>query len=441
MGAAAEVRGSRAGLPRRLPAQSRRAPPRCSLPRSRPRGTAKPQAVHTNRGWLSRDFASTCPHAEHRWLVNAGLTFSTRPGALSSSRRTSSPHPDPRIPRFSPAFCRTFRPGFPRVPFADRVMLPICRSSTRITSKRRAMPVETFSAQSLRRSLSRARILAIACLTRPRRFDPRFARATGAAAAAAASAPARSGRGSAASPRWTGPRRPPRPGRCPRPGRYRAREPARGSPRRPHAIARPGPGSPGRTSRPAVPRGTSGTGPIRPWAPRPGRPYGTPGGHPTADRARRCGTLHPARPYATPGRVARVEKRRHHPGEVPQRLLLDRLGARRPATVPGPRGGELPALLQVTRRALPARRQWACCSTARFHTYRACPQWSRSTACWAGVGNSRYRDMRTHYRMPLTFPGGDAAFPARPEGRGLHAAILMNPRAGATAWWCCAGCR
>src|SRR5919108_482846 len=38
---------------------------------------AKPQAVHTKRAWLSRDFASTCPHAEHRWLVNAGLIFST----------------------------------------------------------------------------------------------------------------------------------------------------------------------------------------------------------------------------------------------------------------------------------------------------------------------------------------------------------------------------
>jgi hypothetical protein len=30
---------------------------------------AKPQAVQTKRGWLSREFASTCPHAEHRWLV------------------------------------------------------------------------------------------------------------------------------------------------------------------------------------------------------------------------------------------------------------------------------------------------------------------------------------------------------------------------------------
>jgi hypothetical protein len=30
---------------------------------------AKPQAVQTKRAWLSRDSASTCPHAEHRWLV------------------------------------------------------------------------------------------------------------------------------------------------------------------------------------------------------------------------------------------------------------------------------------------------------------------------------------------------------------------------------------
>ena len=54
---------------------------------------AKPQAVHTKRAWLSRDFPSTRPHAEQRWLVNTGLTFSTRPGALSARRRASSPHP------------------------------------------------------------------------------------------------------------------------------------------------------------------------------------------------------------------------------------------------------------------------------------------------------------------------------------------------------------
>jgi hypothetical protein len=49
--------------------------------------------------------------------------------------------------------------------------------------------------------------------------------------------------------------------------------------------------------------------------------------------------------------------------------------------------------------------QCACCSTARFHTYRAWPQWSRSTASWAGEGSIRYRDMRTHYPLPPTFPG------------------------------------
>ena len=119
-----------------------------------------------------------------------------------------------------------------------------------------------------------------------------------AAAAAAWSAPARPGRGSAAARRWTGPRRPPPPGQCPPPGRYRARESARGSPRRRHATGPPGPSSPGRTSRPAAPRGTSGTAPSRPSAPRPGRPSGTPDAPPTACPARRSGIPHPARPCA-----------------------------------------------------------------------------------------------------------------------------------------------
>jgi len=30
---------------------------------------AYPQAVHRKTAWLSRDFPSTRPHAEHRWLV------------------------------------------------------------------------------------------------------------------------------------------------------------------------------------------------------------------------------------------------------------------------------------------------------------------------------------------------------------------------------------
>jgi hypothetical protein len=30
---------------------------------------AYPQAVHWKMAWLSRDFRSTFPHAEQRWLV------------------------------------------------------------------------------------------------------------------------------------------------------------------------------------------------------------------------------------------------------------------------------------------------------------------------------------------------------------------------------------
>jgi len=80
------------------------------------------QATQAKRAWLLRLFAAMCPHAEHRCDVYAGLIFSTRPGALSSSRRTSRPHPAAAISRFSPAFARTFRPGWSMVPLAERVM-------------------------------------------------------------------------------------------------------------------------------------------------------------------------------------------------------------------------------------------------------------------------------------------------------------------------------
>ena len=69
------------------------------------------QAVHRKTAWLSRDFPSTCPHAEQRWLVWCGLIFSTLPGALFSRRPTSRPHPDRMMLRFSPLLARTFRPG------------------------------------------------------------------------------------------------------------------------------------------------------------------------------------------------------------------------------------------------------------------------------------------------------------------------------------------
>jgi phytoene dehydrogenase-like protein len=59
--------------------------------------SVKRQAVHRKTAWLSRDFGSTCPHAEQRWLVYAGLIFSTRPGAFSSSLRTRIPQPEARM--------------------------------------------------------------------------------------------------------------------------------------------------------------------------------------------------------------------------------------------------------------------------------------------------------------------------------------------------------
>jgi uncharacterized membrane protein YhhN len=52
----------------------------------------KVQATQAKRAWLLRLSAAMYPHAEQRWLVNAGLIFSTRPGALSCSRRASWRH-------------------------------------------------------------------------------------------------------------------------------------------------------------------------------------------------------------------------------------------------------------------------------------------------------------------------------------------------------------
>ena len=133
---------------------------------------AYPQAVQTKTAWLLREFASTSPHAEHCWLVYAAGIFSTRPEALSARRWASIPHPLLRIPRLSPAFCRTLQPGRSMLPLADLVTPLTLMSSTRITSKSRASRVLSFSTQSLRRSASRAQSRAVASFTCPRRRDP-----------------------------------------------------------------------------------------------------------------------------------------------------------------------------------------------------------------------------------------------------------------------------
>ena len=96
--------------------------------------------------------------------------------------------------------------------------------------------------------------------------------------------------------------------------------------------------------------------------------------------------LAPGRP---PGRVGRVEERGHRPGEVPQRLLLHHLAARSQPRVLRPRPGELPTLLQVARGALAAGAPVRVLLHGQVPHVPGMAQWSRSTACWAGVGISR----------------------------------------------------
>ena len=87
------------------------------------------------------------------------------------------PHACSRIERFSPLFCRTFRPGASGVPRALRVMFVIFRSSTLMISKRRTR-FEVIRWQALLdRTLWRRRSLARWRTRFRRRLLPRFDRA------------------------------------------------------------------------------------------------------------------------------------------------------------------------------------------------------------------------------------------------------------------------
>jgi hypothetical protein len=96
--------------------------------------SAAAQARQAKTAWLLWLPAAIYPHPLHRCEVYAEVTFWIRPGALASRRLTSKPQPDRMISRFSPALAATFRPGWPTVPFADRAVPWIRRSSTRMTS-------------------------------------------------------------------------------------------------------------------------------------------------------------------------------------------------------------------------------------------------------------------------------------------------------------------
>ena len=236
------------------------------------------------------------------------------------------------MPRFRPAFWRTFRPGSSRVPRADRVMLPIRRSSTLIRSNRRAISVLAFSVQSLRRSASRARSRARASRTRPRQFEPRRPGQACAPAAPARALPhgqagdakqvsGRQGRGHCHAPvdahgvAVTRRRNRPgnyREGNMPAPGPVH-RHPVRLHPRR-HG---PGPAEP------------HPTGLRHPHLPHPARhPAHVPLPPALSDDAEPLVPpgLAPSRPL---GRIPRVEEGAHSSGEVPQRLLLHHLRAPR----------------------------------------------------------------------------------------------------------------
>ncbi len=136
-----------------------------------------PQATHSKTAWLLRFSGATCPQWEHRCDVYAAGTSSSRPRAFCLSLVVSSPHPWRAISRLRPRVCVTLAPGHSRVPRADRVIARTFKSSTRMMSKPRAKVVVSFSTQSRRRSVSRARNLAMACFVRPPRRDPRRVRA------------------------------------------------------------------------------------------------------------------------------------------------------------------------------------------------------------------------------------------------------------------------
>ena len=173
---------------------------------------------------------------------------------------------DRRISRFSPAFWRTFRPGSSHVPFAARVMFLIQRSSTLIRSKRRAMSVLAFSAQSWRRSVSRALSRAMASFVCARRLEPRSARASFRSRRRMRCCSRVVKRGACSSSPVDRAALTATPRRSRPPGRYAWRESARRPRERRHASAQRGPSSPG-DSPPVAPGGTSGTAPSRPLHP------------------------------------------------------------------------------------------------------------------------------------------------------------------------------
>ena len=303
-------------------------------------------------------------------------------------------------------------------------MFLICRSSTRITSNRRAMSVDgllgpVFAPVPLPSPQPGDRALTLRAAVRA----PRSAGERALQAPQPAPAPARSGPGQCSiSPvdraaETATPRSMPTAWPLPGAGTGRGITGERDMP-----AARRGPGSPGRTSRPAARRGTSGTAPTRPWAPRPDRAFGC---------SRRTSQCRPRRPVIRNPSSRPALRHDGRPAGLPgsKKAAIAWAKSRsaccwtvwEPAGEPRvlrPRGGELPALLQVTWRALPARaasagaaRRPGSTRTGRGRSGPAAPLPGRG---WGAAGTATCEhtiEYRRHFR------GGEAAFAPRPEGR------------------------
>src|SRR5690606_28309527 len=97
-----------------------------------------PHSTHSNRAWVARFSAATCPHDGHVcevWLAGTTQTLHPAPSALVQILCRSRPNAASDILRLSARFAATFVPGFSTVPFADRVMLASFRSSSTTTSE------------------------------------------------------------------------------------------------------------------------------------------------------------------------------------------------------------------------------------------------------------------------------------------------------------------
>ena len=270
-------------LTRRLPAQSRRAPPRYSWPRSRLlTGAAAGSATET--AWLSRESPCHLPARRAPLARKRGTDLLHPAGCLVLQPAHQQPPPRPQdLP---------VQPGLGDIP--ARILPRSLRGPRHVLDTQVSTRIRSNLARDVRGDLLRpvlapvrlaGRIRAIACFTCLRRFEPR--RSAGEFALQPPQPdPLPPGQGRAMQQLAGGQGRGDRhPSRRPPPGRYPVREPAQGSPRRRYATGPRGPSSPGRTSPLAARRGTSGTVPTRPSGPRPGQPSGKQGARPTGCRA------------------------------------------------------------------------------------------------------------------------------------------------------------